>query len=1183
MKQQPVLPTRRARRWLSRIAVLTMAASLTLAAAACGEDYNLERVVPERGTFGEEVHRTLHKDALRSSRNWDERGRLLTRDEAPIVFALDSVVPADLLRPLADLLLALRPLIDRGIVPQMTQKIAALLDALLDADDVRLAWEADNLGRFEGYRAPQVRSALVENAVTFPGLVDLNRLFARLVLDNDGFDDDGTPNNEPTFATDLVRALSVQLQTVEVAGEPDRIGAQAADLLLRQHADFDVADREPFWVVRVDHRGLPLVRSSARGTLYSPFRDNDGDGLADTNPAGQFIDARGEVLEAKPFGEPNSSGLLVRDAIGRAVAPDGDGFAFDYVDLNKTSAAFLLDQNAELARRDVLFDLVDALLAVLPTRGALEDAEGAYNGYPSADNVLLDLVYAALSILNFPGVDELLETNAVLLRDHQPILAELLLSFDEFGDILDTYPDAELTDGNTLGDDLVVAAWEVVESPGLVAELLTALEQPITLNTEVASLDPLRFKSAPGAAAPAPGGPYDTCFQTCNDGHAIGSQGRFDCIRACPREEVFGTLVDREAAPGPSNRSHFERTMALFRDTAGAQYEMKVERLTIPDLGTDIDVGNALPPLLRIEDAAGAFLESVAGDFRFVDHVTPEAIASEEVHLLLGGLDTICGSGFLGRLIQALTPVLLRVSEDDLRTSCRRFEEVSAQEGLDEDELTRQRIAVMVAFLSLLTDVPMDEVPTPAQLTRFFNTPNPSLDLEIAQMSLSQLSCHDGYFLHEHHGDMLFAAEASGLLDAIHPLVRVASAHGKTGQLAALMGVLHLHYVTPEVSYRTKNGAESARAGDGTGVVRYEPALVDFMERARLLAAGHELALVSGRLESSRERRLPAILEELIVHILRPDPAVRHRNGSGQSVDAAGRRVEPISQFYVLADALAAIDDRLDRDAQADAAWTRATDELADVLLGVEDGGGGGQARFSHPGGVALGAMLAEHLAGRMALRRDAGNLDVYLSQELLLDAREFFEGRSLPAALDLFEAATADPADRALLTEFLVDATGGDLGASSALVRLYEFLLDLLDEASFVTTTRFYGELFDPDRAWPEEAGALPLASHGMLLLRETDAVDGDALAVSLLANAGVRTTAGGLPPPPDGDPLGEYPASTLARAIRDYQRADPLSREPLTAEDYELIARGVHGWLRDDRVGMEQLYDLIEARKRD
>lgn len=1155
--------------------------ALCIAVAGCGESYDLERRVPERGTFGEEVHRTLHKDALRSSRAWDQRGRLFDRDEAPFVFAIDSVVPDALLRPFADLLLALRPLIDRKIVPQMTQKIAVLLDALVEADEVRVAWALDNAGRYSGYRAADVRSALVENAVTFPRLADLNRLLARVFLDNDGYDDDGTPNAEKTFANDLVRALAVELQSVEVDNADDSLGAQAADLLLRHHPDFEVADREPLWVARVDHRGLPIVRTSSRGALYSPFRDNDADGLADVNPSGQFIDARGDVVESRPFGEPNASGLLVRDSLGRATAPDGEGFVFEYVDLNQTAAAFLLDQNAELVRRDVVFDLVDALLAVLPARGVLDDAYGSYDGYHRQDNVLVDLVYAALTALNFEGVDELLETNAVLLRDHQPVLAELLLAFEEFGEIIDADPDAELTDDHTLGDDVVAASWALIDSPGLVEALLTALEDPVTLNTEEASLDVLAFRSAAGAAAPAPGGRYDACFGVCDEAHGIGTQERYDCIRACPRDEVFGDLVDRAAGPGPGNRSHFERTLALFSDTAGAPYEMRVERLTIPDLGTDIDVGNALPPLLRIDDAAGAFLSSVAGDFRFVDHVTDEAIASEEVHLLLDGLDTICGSGFLGRLIQAITPILLRVSEEDLRASCFRFEQVSAQEGLEEDELTRQRIAVMVAFLSLLTDVPMDEEPTPAQLTRFFNTPNPSLDLEIAQMSLSQLTCHDGYYLWEHHGDMLFAAEASGLLDAIHPLVKAASSHGKTSELARLMSVLHLHYVTPELSYRTKDGAESPRAGEGTGVVRYEPALVEFMQTGRLLPAGHELALIGGQLESSRGRTLPAIVEEVAVHLLRPDPAVRHRNGSGQSEDAAGRRVEPISRFYVLADALNAVDDRLERNAAADAAWTRATDELTDVLLGVEEHGG--EARFTNAGGVALGALLAEHLAGRMALQRDAGTLPSYLEQELQQDATEFFEGRTLPAALDLFAAGTADAADRTLLAEFLVDATGGDLGATSALVRLYELLLDLLDPVSFVTTTRFYGELIDPDRTWPEGAGDLPLLSHALLLLRETDALDPDELALTLIVNAGVRSTRDDLPAAPDGDPFGEYPASTMARMIKAYQRAEPLSHDPLTADDYALIASGVGTWLRDDLTGLEQIFDLIEARQRD
>ncbi len=187
----------------------------------------------------------------------------------------------------------------------------------------------------------------MEQAVTFQDLAGLNRLLTRLVLDHDGLDDQGAPNTEPTFATDLIRSLSRALRDTSISGAPDRAGAQAADLLLRAHPDFEVEGRAPLWVVRVDHRGLPLVRYSQTGTLYSPFVDTDDDGLADANDGGQLVDIRGDVVDTTPFGTPNESGLLVRDAIGRAIAPDGNGFVFDYVDLNETSSAFLLEQNAE--------------------------------------------------------------------------------------------------------------------------------------------------------------------------------------------------------------------------------------------------------------------------------------------------------------------------------------------------------------------------------------------------------------------------------------------------------------------------------------------------------------------------------------------------------------------------------------------------------------------------------------------------------------------------------------------------------------------------------------------------------------------------------------------------------------------------------------------------------------------
>ena len=96
----------------------------------------------------------------------------------------------------------------------------------------------------------------------------------------------------------------------------------------------------------------------------------------------------------------------------------------------------------------------------------------------------------------------------------------------------------------------------------------------------------------------------------------------------------------------------------------------------------------------------------------------------------------------------------------------------------------------------------------------------------------------------------------------------------------------------------------------------------------------------------------------------------------------------------------------------------------------------------------------------------------------------------------------------------------------------------------------------------------------------RETDANDPDGTALTLIRNAGVRNRD---LPATDGDPLGAYPASIVAEMVESYNRVDPLAQTPLTAEDYALIAGDLARWIRDDRTGLRQIFDLVEARKRD
>ncbi len=1154
----------------------TLLAMLSLwALTGCVEEYDFTRQTPERGTFGEEVYRIVHKDARRSPRNPGQRLDLLERERQDFITSLDGIVPQEFLTPLDHLLRALGPLQDSDLLPDLTRKIAHILEAVSNTPALHQIWAQESAYQHH-FKAAGVNRAVLEHATRYPRLDQLSRYGARLVLDNDGFNDEGQlVPEEPVFMGELSQVLADLLQGAEVTGDEDRFEALMADLLLRTDRRFSAPGTSPMWAVRVDSRGMPLVSRNRRDNLFSPFSDRNGDGLADINTEGRFVDFNGTPLDAPAFGEPGEIGLLVRDGLGRAFVQD-EGFVFEYIDLHQTSVGFLLRETPVFVEEDVPFDLLDSLKVLLPPRVTLVDPDtgDSYRGYPP-DNPVLDTVYGALQLMDFAFLDELLDTVAVMLREHDNILAELLFSVEDLLDRVEGRTELELTEDNTLRDDLLEALEPIVMTPGLMEDLLVALQDPVVLRSADAMVQLLSYKA--DRAVPAPDGAYNRCFRTCERQHDLATEGRVDCVRACPSDEIFVERMDRSLPSGPGNRSHFERTLAMLRTVSGVEYQMHVVDLQIDLVGLDVNVADALPPLLGIEDAADAYVKALAGDFRIVDAITDEAVNSPTTDLLVDGLGSICQNSILDQLIRTLVPVLINVTERDIENVCTRFDEVSAIPGLSAPEMKRQRLAIMVSFLSLLSDVPMDEVPRASQLARFFNSPNPSLDLSLARMTLSQLVDHDGYFLWEHHGDMLFAAEASGFLDAVQPLFKVFSRYDRGGDLIRVMAVLDQHYPTPDVRYMTKAGLEAPRAGRGTGMVRWEESLHSWLLDDRLFPALQQLATVSTQIESRRGRKMSTLVEEVTAHAMRPDAALTMRDGRPVYVRPDGEMVSPINRLHVVLEGLGALDDILEADPVAQEKWDSATGKILDLVLEI-DKRQTGEAYFAREGGLALGLFGTEILADKVRAKRDEGLLHEFITRDLYLDVESVMTGRTLPAVVDMVEAATATPEDRALLKDVTLHLLEGE-GAQHTLVLLYELLVELSNEEAFVTLAQFWGEQLDPDRVWESDVRPLPLLSHGALLLDESLARDPDLEALLLLRRATARDpqliSA-------DGDPLGLAPWEVLADVMRDYNRVDPSSQAPLTAQDYQRINADFARWLQDDARGMEQIYQLVKSRKK-
>jgi hypothetical protein len=318
-------------------------------------------------------------------------------------------------------------------------------------------------------------------------------------------------------------------------------------------------------------------------------------------------------------------------------------------------------------------------------------------------------------------------------------------------------------------------------------------------------------------------------------------------------------------------------------------------------------------------------------------------------------------------------------------------------------------------------------------------------------------------------------------------------------------------------------------------------------------------------------------LGEVADHAMRLDPEVRHRDGSNQSRRADGGMVRPTSRMYVLLDAIDGIDAALERDPIADEKWGRVTDELVDLVLEV-DKRDTGEAYFVREGGLTLGRFVMEELVERAKVHRDDGRLHEFVTVDLYDDLSGLITGRGLPILVDVYNTATQSQEDRQLLRDSALYLLNGE-GRAELLVVIYDLLLEMIqDEEGFVTAARFWGQTLDPAREWGEGLRPLPLVSHVVLLLERNLELDEDEILLEVVqrgmtpSSALVSETA----------PQGDSPMGVLSDVYIGYHRVEPGSDAPLSAEDYEQLHDDLGTWLLDDRRGMEQLYDLIDARLR-
>ncbi len=504
-----------------------------------GGCYRLDtgRNTPARGTLGEEVLRILKQDLDRLD---PPKGRALEREGARFVRGIDTLMPDDFLDALNAYLQAVLPLFDEQLLPRLVRQLACRLEDLSAAEPALQALWWMNIR--SGY-GEEKSGAILRRVLQWPELKSLLVHFAGLYLAHDGRDEQLEPSGEDDTLGRLLHELAGRMRRAEYDIVPGSTAEAVADFLLRQ--DARLSSGEPQWLARTDLRGrVRAALDSQTGGLRHPFVDADGDGLADIDERGDFVDAAGAPLEVPP---PFA-------ADGTRPAPDGY-LLYLYADISESMLEALLRQLPKLIEDSPLLEVSTSRPVLFGEPGQRSDEQGSYLGYAPEGAPAYALAHAVFSLLDYSRAPELLEALRVGLELREPEFARLVHELDAALDIADSYPELSLAEHHRLFDDLF-ARLDEVSQRGYLAPMLASFSDPRALGLQRGFAAMIRYRDHLDDLVPG------------------GMQFALPTDFSAP-DSIY------------SNRSNLQKMMHLTRDCDGAEHRTEIigfDVFTIPDM-----------------------------------------------------------------------------------------------------------------------------------------------------------------------------------------------------------------------------------------------------------------------------------------------------------------------------------------------------------------------------------------------------------------------------------------------------------------------------------------------------------------------------------------------------------------------------------------------------------------------
>jgi hypothetical protein len=1056
----------------------------------------------------------------------------------------DTVVDSDFLGTVQNFLEQLLPLTDEGTMDRAISSLGDLLGTLAANPDFGPA--LSRLALRNGYRPTKTAAGLVHTIVNYDSIDQFIGKTLALIAPG---------GSAETEWKNLMAAASMELassQATASPGDPNRTLRLALNLMLSTHPDLAGSGNMARPLVARDYRGLALT-TTVNGKVQPPFVDMDGDGLADVDARGVYVDAGGKELSvASPFPQLGASDSAPRDAQGRALtAANAASTVYQYLDLERTLFAGVARETQQLMDplKDKAIGLVWGMGSLLGPRKTQTkvymDAMGgmlgslSYNGFDTSQSAVLDLAHAFMQLLGDPNAQKTFQSVQTLLDQNESPAARLVAAMLDVYERGKTHSEAQVPATSDIYDDLMPIIARILAVPQLPQDLLVALQDPRTQDF-----------------APMVARLMQATDQVDFDHSCKGSLCAFALLQG-GHDLDHPTPPDRTQPDVDYNRSLMQRIAHTIHDSNGKRFCNKagakptVLGITFPVVLAGPNPGYSECGLFKIDDLALFYILNMQTKDSNGKPISTNPSA-------------VSGADFCAHM----------TSGDALSLGC------------------------SLAIGGTVGIQGFGQYPTSASLNRslFLKSSDPGKP-QFLKDTTTDIPCNDGDLFIDVHDHSLVAWETTmpgskvagaTFYTAIAPIVdafakhdectaydanMVCTAHQNAAKiLIDLFAMLHEHWASPKSTYFGHSYQQSdptkARYAQLDNVVSYEPLLAEALGQSDLIEAVRGLAptLLSMTIDgtSNTTNALPTLIESAkYIFVPNAQYGIAYRNGDTTTVMSDGVTKVPVATpYYLIADAYAHKRQALaSGDAMQSATWKSATSALVDQFLTV-DKNADGTWQFRNRHFRAISLLVVQFLRDRIKAHTLAGDVDTWVHSKLTSDLTDTLGGPAFAALADLTAKIEGDPDARTQLyqlVKYLVTESTDDLVFQTALTTLADQAQLFLDDPDLIPVAHALGSAIDPQR------GAVDAQ---LTLMKRAHDVDTKLTLIQLLKN---------LYQP---DATGIYPASNLADILSQLNRKDPSASGDLSGDDYNSILTEVQTFLKDQQSGFSHFLAIVKNR---